>query len=134
MDAAAGAVQLDFPAGTYAQMLTSGTNVQRARSNNLVLLRFFHADAGEFRELCGELRGEECGHVLNQKNGGRKLLFEAGCQPHYRGGPAGRCTHYDDWETLLRGGHGCVALTLWDGSGMAGHTSLHAGNQARGRA
>ena len=82
-------------------MLTTGTNIKRARLQRFVRLRFFHAYAGEFGELRSVLRGESGGHVLHENDRGWKVAREARGQAHHRRGTARRRGQHDDRKTLI---------------------------------
>ena len=70
-------------------MLATGANVERAGFQSIIRLSLFHPNAGELGQLQGVLAGEGSRHVLDEKDGCRKVAGEAGGQAHYGGRSTG---------------------------------------------
>ena len=103
VDATGCRIELDAARRSDAKVLSAGANVERAGLNGFVRFGFFHADAGEFRELRRVLRGERRRHVLHEKNRRRKFARESGSEAHDGRGTASRSAENDDRETLIEG-------------------------------
>jgi hypothetical protein len=82
-------------------VLAPGADIKVARLQGFAVFRFFHRDFREFRELLRVLGGEGCRHVLDQDDGARKFLGEAGCEAHHGGRPAGRSGQNNNGKALL---------------------------------